>query len=756
MSLTRRRSPVVVWVSLGLLAVALAPFSVSDGGHAVIGSISCVIASMFATASSALAAQRSRGRQRLAWALMAVGLLGWTAGQTAYSWATVTGGHPAAGLSAANFGYVVLPLLGLATAAAIPSRDDSCFGAGLLIDGILIAASFLVILDIMALGRVGQLIATATASYWGLAVTTYIVVRKSEPSRQLSPTLIMVGWASIGAAGTLHVWCDDDPGNTPDGLVMLGWTVGVYFIALSATASRPGPDLDLGISQPSSKAALWLPYLPVLLAIVVGAAHFWPSCWREAFVFAVCVSLFLITLVRQIFLLDRKQRLLVSVSEAALHDPLTGLANRRLLHDRLTHALRQHARYGVPVSLLAVSIDDFKLVNNTLGYAVGDELLRSVGQRIEAAVDHTHTVARMGGDDFAILVQDRPEVACQIADDLAHAFDDPIAVDDHRLDVRLSIGVASAGSDSVACRVPGEILKEADTARSYAQLAGTTNMRMFTAGMSDASGQPPAHDTAFARLQLLGELRRAIESASLSILYQPKFDLRTGLVTGAEALVRWHHPNFGMLEPARFLPLVREHGLMHALTDLVLATAISDAAGWHALDAAIPVAINLGAPSLNSDALPDQIMSLLTANKLSPSSLTIEITEDLLVADLTKAREVLDRLRAAGIRVAIDDFGSGYGSLTYLRELPIDDVKLDRAFVAPILRDHRAATIARSVIELARAFGITSVAEGVEDHATVQRLRDYGCDAVQGNLLCHPLPAADIPLVPPNGTLAAG
>lgn len=753
MPLTRRRPALAVWAALGLIAVLLTPFAVSGGSRRdVVGAVSCVTVSLFATAWSVAAARRSRGRQRLAWAIMSTGLLGWTAGQAAGFWAVVTGAATTS-LSGANLAYVLLPLFAMATAATIPSRDDSRFGAGLLIDGVLITASFLIVLDIVALGQAGQLLATATALYWGLVATTFIVVRKSEAKRQLSPTLMTLGWAVIGAAGVLHIGGHDDAGSAPGDLVMSGWTGGVYLIALSAITSRPGPDIDLGISQPSPRGSLWLPYLPVLLAVIVGAVHFWPAYRDEAIIFSVCVSLFLITLIRQILLLDRKQRLLTSLSEAALRDPLTGLANRRLFHDRLTHALRLNAHYGVPVSLIAVSVDDFKLVNDMLGYAVGDELLRGVGSRIETSVDPRHTVARMGGDDFAILVEDRPEKASQIAEDLALAFDDPVLVEDHRLDVSLSIGVASASSDIAAGRMPGDILRQAGTARSYAKVAGTSNVRTFTTAMS---AEPPAQDAAIARLQLLGELRRAIENASLSMLYQPKFSVKTGLVTGAEALVRWRHPKFGMLEPGRFLPLVREHGLIHALTDLVLETAICDAAAWHACNAPIPVAINLGAPSLNSDALPDHILSLLRAHGLSPSSLTVEITEDLLVADLAKARRVLDRMRAAGIRVAIDDFGSGYGSLTYLRELPIDDVKLDRAFIAPILHDHRAATIARSVIELARVFGITSVAEGVEDHATVQRLRDYGCDAVQGNLFCRPLPAADVPQVPPNEALAAG
>ncbi|KLO33963.1 hypothetical protein ABW17_27380 [Mycobacterium nebraskense] len=756
----------VVLATIGLFVFAAMLFS-SDGGsgRAVLAPAGSVIAGVFATTCSVRAARRSRGRQRLAWTVMSTGLVGWTAGEAVWCYVAVGGILPVTDLSAANLGYLILPLCALAAALAIPSRDDSRFGIGLVLDGILVSASLLVVLVILPpLGRTAHLpqtvnvprivLATAAAVYVGLVATALIVARKAEAGRKLSPTLMMVGWAVIAAAGVVHVY-KDSADQAPNDLVVLGWAGGMYFFALSGITSRPGPEPDLGFSRPSSRASLWLPYLPVLLAIVVGAVHFWPKYRGEAFIFSVCVVLFITTLARHIFLLDRKQRLLVAVSDAALRDPLTGLANQRLFDDRLAHALRLHVLHSVPVSVLTVSVDDFKLVNDTLGYEVGDELLRGVGGRIQANVDDSHTVARMSGDEFAILVEDRPDVAVQVAKGIARSFEEPVDIDDHRLDVSLSIGVASAGSELVTALTPGDLLKQADAARSFARRASSTNVRTFTPEMDAQLGEAPAYDGAIARLQLLGELRRAIENGSLTLLYQPKFSMLTGSVSGVEALVRWQHPRFGELGPDQFLPLVREHGLIHALTDLVLSRAVADAAAWYAAGAAIPVAINLGAPSLDKDALPDHIMSVLDSYGMPPSSLTIEITEDLVVADFAKARTVLNRLRENGIRVAIDDFGSGYATLTYLRELPADEVKLGREFIAPIVHDDRAATIARSVIELASAFGIATVAEGVEDPATAQRLKDYGCDAVQGNFFCHPLPASEVPRIPTNSTLAA-
>ncbi|BAX93393.1 putative bifunctional diguanylate cyclase/phosphodiesterase [Mycobacterium shigaense] len=762
LSLTPIRPAVAGLATVGLLvfgALVLADSGAWD--HSLTRPVGLWVLSVFANACAVIAARSARGRQRLAWTMLSIGLAGWAAGQAVW-WYAVVGGIPSMSeMSAADLGFVVLPLCALATAVAIPSREDARFGVSLLLDGVLVATSLLIVLAILVLGHFGQtaagvsaprmMLIVATAVYLGLVVMSFITVRKAEPGRKLSPTLMTLGWTVIGAAGVIRI-CDNHPGQVPNDVVILGWACGMYFIALSGIASRPAPALDLGFSQPS-RLSLWLPYLPVFLAIVVGAVHFWPAHRGEAFIFGICVLLFVTTLIRHLLLLDRKGRLLTAVSDAALRDPVTGLANQRLFEDRLDHAVLLQVHHAVPVSVLAISVDDFKLVNDTLGYAVGDELLRSVAERIRANVRVNHTVARISGDEFAILVEDRPEVAVRVAEGIARSFVEPLTIKDHRIDIRLSIGVAAAPYELGAGLASGVLVKQADAARHRAQLASSTNVRTYTPDMDAQLAQDPAQDDAIARLQLLGELRRAIDEGLLTLLYQPKFTVLTGSVCGAEALVRWRHPRFGVLEPAQFLPLVRDHGLMDALTDLVLSRAVADASQWYAAGAAVPVAINLWAPSVDEDALPDRIMSVLDAHAMPPSSLTVEITEDLLVTDVSKARTVLNRLRENGIRVAIDDFGSGYATLTYLRELPIDDVKLDRNFVAPIVHDERAATIARSIIELARAFGIACVAEGVEDWETAEKLREFGCDAVQGNFFSRPMPASEIPHVAPSREL---
>ncbi len=766
--LTPRQYALIVLATVGLLVFSgmLLSGSGDSGptGATAIGPVGSLVMSIFATGCAARAGWGAQGGQRLSWFVLAIGLGGWAIGNSVWFYVGLGGVAPISNTSVADLSYVVFPLSALLAAVVVPSRDDSRFGIGLLLDGVLVAASLLMVFGVLAIdhkARAAQavsfpriLLVTITAVYLALVVMTGTVTRKAEPDRRLSPGLMAAGFAVIGTAGVIRLY-GNHPGQLPDSEVILGWVGGVYLVALSAITSRPGPDLATRTPQLRSRLSMLLPYVPFSVAVVVAVVHEWPANRADAFVFCVGLVLILTATARDLLTHDRKRRLLAAMSDAARRDAVTGLANRRLFDERLSHAVQLHLNYAVPVSVLSVRVEDFKFVNDTLGYEAGEELLRNVGKRIQANVRVSDTIARMGGDEFAILVEDFPDVAAHVAERLARSFDSAIEIRDHRAYIRLSIGVASAGSDPTAVLTASDLLNQADAARYRADQASSTGVRTFTPEMDADSGDRQQFRDRIARLQLLGELRRAIDSSSLTLLYQPIFQILTGTVCGAEALVRWKHPQLGVLEPREFLPLVREHGLMDALTDVVLSRAVADASGWREAGSAITVAINLWARSLDEDTLPDRIMSVLDAHSLSASSLTVEITEDLVVADLSKGRAVLNRLREAGIRVAIDDFGSGYSTLTYLRELPIDDVKLDHQLIAPILYDERAATIARSAIELAEAFGITSVAEGVEDQETAQKLREFGCDAIQGNFLCRPLPARDIPQVPTTPVLTA-
>jgi diguanylate cyclase (GGDEF)-like protein len=707
----------------------------------------------FATSCAAHAAWTVHGGQRRAWIALAIGLGGSTAGSAVWCEIVLAGGAPISNSSVAELGYVVLPLSALAAGVLVPTRDDSRFGIGLLLDGIIVASSLFLALGSLVLGRADTVdvprivLVVVTAVYLGLVVMALSIVRKVEPGRRLSTGFLSAGFAAIGAAGALRIYAER-PLQVADEVVALGWIIGAYFLALSALAFRPGPDLDTSTSEGWSRLSMLLPYLPLSVAVVAGGVRFWPVGRGDMFVFSAGLVLVTTMLIRHLLTLDRKRHLLAAVIDAALRDTVTGLANRRLLDERLAHAAQLHQRLDVPLSVLSIRVDDFKVVNETLGYAASDALLRSVGARIQNSVRADDTVARLGGDEFVVVVEDRPEVAGQVASRIAKAFDSALEIADNRVYVHLSIGVATAPDHEETATNAADLLSQAESARARAEQTSATDVQTFTPEKDAHLGRRQTFRAGVQRLQLLWDLRRAIDDRLLTLVYQPQFRMLSGAICGAEALLRWEHPTLGTLEPSEFLPLVREHGLTDAVTDVVLSRAIADAADWHAVGSQIPVSVNLWARSLGEDTLPDRIMTVLDVHGMSPSLLTVEITEELMVADFDKGRAVLNRLREAGIRVSIDDFGSGYSTLTYLRELPIDEVKLDRQLIAPILYDRRAATIARSVIELAEEFGIASVAEGVENDDTARWLRQFGCDVVQGNFYSGPLPAGEIPQVP--------
>lgn len=749
-----RTSALAIPATLGLLLL-VSVWLIGGTGQAGAGdALAASAAGVFAFGCAVRAATQSRGGYRASWMGVAAGLAGWTVGCSTWSYAALTEVAPVADGSAAVMGYVILPLCACAAAVLVPYREQYGFGLGLLLDGIVIASSLLLalgglVLDSSASANITRILVTVmTALYFGLAVIAALISRGTEPGRRLSSALLACSAAIIGGAGVAHLR-EDLPDTVPSPGVALGWVAGIYLVALSGLGSRPGPDLRSPPSGRQSRSTLWLPYLPASVAVVVGAVHFWPRAGIDAFLFSTLLMLVVAMLGRHLLALERKRLLIDKVADAALRDTVTGLANRRLLEERLAHAEQLHRRLQVPVSVLSIKVDDFAVVTSTLGYAASDALLRSVGTRIQTSVRSGDTLARLGGDEFAIVVEDLPDVAVQVAERIARAFDSELEIGDNRVHVRLSIGVASADSRDVPSGAAADLLSRAEAARSRAERTSGSDIKVYSAETDVTLGRRQTFRDGIARLQLLWDLRRAVDDRLLTLVYQPQFGMADGAVCGAEALLRWEHPTLGTLEPSQFLPLVREHGLMDAVTDLVLSRAVADGAAWNAAGSDVGVAVNLWARSLDEDELPERIMSVLDDYGLPANLLTVEITEELMVADFAKVRGVLNRLREAGIRVSIDDFGSGYSTLTYLRELPIDEVKLDHQLVAPILYDRRAATIARSVIELAAEFGIASVAEGIENEETAAWLRTFGCKVVQGNYFCGPLPAGEVPHVRP-------
>ncbi len=415
----------------------------------------------------------------------------------------------------------------------------------------------------------------------------------------------------------------------------------------------------------------------------------------------------------------------------ALHDALTGLPNRTLLHDRLEQALRATARDAGGLALLLFDLDRFKEVNDTLGHQVGDLLLQQVAARVRGAVRASDTVARLGGDEFAVLLPGADAAGAVAATHtLLAALAPPIALDGQALACTASIGIALAPTHGADVAT---VLRRADVAMYVAKRAG-----------SGYAVYDPAHDQhSPARLTLETELRAALAAGALVLHYQPTVDVRSGRADRVEALVRWLHPQHGLIPPDQFIPLAEQTGLIVPLTQWVLETALAQCHAWEQAGRALGVAVNLSMRSLHDPGLPETIAWLMRRYAVPPQRLTLEITESALMADPAQAQTILLRLTALGVQLAIDDFGTGYSSLGYLKQLPVDAVKIDKSFVQNMGHTTtKDSAIVRSIIDLGHNLGLAVVAEGVEDQATWQRLRAAGCDVAQGFYMSRPLPAA--------------
>jgi diguanylate cyclase (GGDEF)-like protein/PAS domain S-box-containing protein len=429
---------------------------------------------------------------------------------------------------------------------------------------------------------------------------------------------------------------------------------------------------------------------------------------------------------------ERKQ-LERALTRQAFTDQLTGLPNRALLRDRAQQALRLAGRQGVTAALLLLDLDRFKEVNDTLGHHHGDLLLQQVAERLHGSLRGSDTVARLGGDEFAVLLPQIAGVqeATVVADKLSAAIEAPFAVDGLSLDVDVSIGVAvypDHASD------PNELLQRADVAM-YAAKATHAAYTIYDPSLDQHNPR---------RLGLLGQLRRALAAGELVVHYQPKADVRSGRILGVEALVRWQHPEHGLLGPGEFVPLAETTGLIRPLTAHVLDAALRQCRAWQDAGRELSVAVNLSTRCLLDLTLPDQITALLEVTGVAPQRLVLEITESAIMTDPTRALEILNRLHVLGVQLAIDDFGTGYSSMAYLKSLPVDELKVDRSFVTHLRDNQSDAVIVRSTVDLGHNLGLRVVAEGVEDRATWQELATLGCDSVQGYYLARPMPAAEL------------
>jgi len=430
---------------------------------------------------------------------------------------------------------------------------------------------------------------------------------------------------------------------------------------------------------------------------------------------------------------SERRQLERALTRQAFTDQLTGLPNRALLHDRTQQAIRLAGRQGLTAALLLLDLDRFKEVNDTLGHHHGDLLLQQVAERLQGSLRDSDTAARLGGDEFAVLLPQITSVqaATAVADKLRAAIEAPFAVDGLTLDVDASIGVAAYPDHATDAN---QLLQRADVAM-YAAKATHAGYTVYDPTLDQHNPR---------RLGLLGQLRRALAAGELVVHYQPKADARSARILGVEALVRWQHPEHGLLGPGEFIPLAETTGLIRPLTSYVLQVALRQCRTWLDAGRDLSVAVNLSTRCLLDLTLPDQITQLLENTAVAPERLVLEITESAIMTDPTRALEILNRLHTLGVRLAIDDFGTGYSSMAYLKSLPVDELKVDRSFVKHLRDNQNDAVIVRSTVDLGHNLGLQVVAEGVEDQATWQELATLGCDTVQGYYLAKPMPAAEL------------
>ncbi len=433
-----------------------------------------------------------------------------------------------------------------------------------------------------------------------------------------------------------------------------------------------------------------------------------------------------------------RRRSEAEIRHQALHDPVTGLPNRALFRDRLQHALARSRRNNATVAVLFLDVDNFKLVNDSLGHEAGDELLTALAPRLAEAVRAGDTVARFGGDEFVFLCEDvaDEDEALEIAERVRDCFARPLQIAGGEHFVTASIGVAlpTSGYDA-----PDSLLRDADAAMYQAKERGRARFEVFDTEM---------RESAVRRLQLEAELRRALENDEMRLVYQPVVDVDHGHIAAVEALLRWHHPERGIVPPLEFIPVAEESGLIVQLGDWVMREAMLKAARWGQMARSgvppVVVSVNLSPRQLTERDLVPSVARAIEDTGVDPRQIAFEITESVLVLDTAATAATLHALEGLGVRLALDDFGTGYSSLGYVKQFPLSFLKIDRSFVAALGTSRRDAAIVSAIAEMSRALGARVVAEGVETEDQLTGARKLGCELAQGFLFSRPVPSDDI------------
>ncbi len=419
----------------------------------------------------------------------------------------------------------------------------------------------------------------------------------------------------------------------------------------------------------------------------------------------------------------------------AHYDALTGLPNRLLIQERFDEAAAYAQQHDLKVALLFLDLDNFKTINDSLGHAIGDELLKSVGRIFQGCVLETDTIGRLGGDEYLIVLRDIQDTKTiiEVINKIQEALSHPILIDDRELLTSASVGVAVYPEDGHDF---ASLYKNIDTAMYQAKDAGKNTHRFFDLVMNVDSVE---------RITMRSNLKHALDRKEFVLHYQPQLDINTGAVIGVEALIRWNHPTLGLVMPNSFISIAEDSGLIVPIGEWVLREACRQAVAWQ--NAGLPemvMAVNLSALQFKRGNLENTLVTALLESGLDPSLLELELTESILIKDTEQVLQMVRRLKNLGVKLSIDDFGTGYSSLAYLKKFAVDKIKIDQSFVRDLANDPENAAIVRAIIQMARSLKLKTIAEGVEDEITLQHLRIHHCDEAQGYFFAKPMAAEQL------------
>jgi len=721
----------IAFAVVGELAYVAGNLFSFPGARGVIGQVVLLLVMLAAVALCVLRARLVPG-SRAVWTLLGIAVILWIVGSVLYN-APTLGGEPAGPGPADVFWLAVFPAVYLALGLRMKERVRRVHPAGWL-DGALAAAG------------VGALAAAVlfapVVAHTGGSFTTVAVNLAYPLGDLLLAGFLVLGFAAEGwrasrsqllvaaALGLLLV---------SDTAFLFQISGGTYHANTVLDAGWPGAMVCFGLAAWQADAALaarsprmrgWVAMAApsAFTVLAVGLLIYGNVRPVGALAVALATLTLLIGAVRTAWGFRAVQELALRRRQATT-DELTGLPNRRLLQDRLARAIEKRSD-GERLTFLLIDLDGFKEVNDSLGHSAGDLLLRRIGPRLREAVRDHDLIGRLGGDEFGVLLDGADtDEALVVAAGVRAALEVPIDVEGLALMVDASIGVATCpehGTDAEA------LMQHADVAMYHAKASGG-GCEVYTPER-DASSRD--------RLALVGRLRQAIANDELVVHYQPKVDLRSGAVVSVEALVRWEHPELGLLAPGAFLPVAEPTALMRPLTLCVLDTALADCRRWLDDGRSLGVAVNLAVANLIDRGFPSEVAAVLDRHRVPAELLTLEITENVVMTDPARMLEVLDALRALGVGLSLDDFGTGHSSFSHLRRLGVHEIKIDLSFVSEMVTDPDAAAIVLCTVQLARALRLRTVAEGAEDAETWAALRHAGCDLAQGYFLSRPLPAA--------------